>query len=43
MIKNCHALLLIDKILDCMSESKFFTKLDVYNAYHHIYIKLDNK
>ena len=39
MIKNHYSLSLIDKILDRVSESKCFTKLDLCDAYHHICIK----
>ena len=43
MIKNHHSLPLIDEILNRVSESKCFTKLDLHNAYHHICIKKGDK
>jgi len=43
IIKNCHFLSLISKILNCLSEVKMFIKLDLKNAYHCIKIKKDNK
>jgi len=42
-VKNCHFLLLINEILDCLSEVKMFIKLNLKNAYHCIRIKKDNK
>ena len=39
MIKNHHLLSLIDEILNRVSESKCFTKLDLHDAYYHIHIK----
>ena len=43
MIKNHHLLSLINEILNRVSESKCFIKLDLYDAYHHIYIKKSNE
>ncbi len=42
-IKNCHSLLLINEILNCLSEVKMFIKLNLKNAYHCIKIKKDNE
>ena len=33
-IKNCYLLLLIGKLLDCLGRVKYFTQLDLTNAYH---------
>ena len=43
IIKNWHSLSLINKILDQLSETKIFIKLDLKNAYHHIWIWHGNK
>ena len=36
--QNWYSLSLIDKIMNCVSDVKVFTKIDVKNAYYHICI-----
>ena len=36
--KNQYSLLLIDKIMNCISDIKIFMKIDIKNAYYHICI-----
>ena len=36
--KNQYSLPLIDKIMNCVSDVKIFMKIDIKNAYYHIYI-----
>ena len=38
-IKNCYLLPLIDKMLDQLQGAQFFTKLDLWDAYHRIHIQ----
>jgi hypothetical protein len=42
-IKNCHPLPLIMESLDRLSQAKYFTKLDVREAYHRICIREGDK
>ena len=42
MIKNCHSLLLIEKILNCLVRFYYFMKLNLKNAYHWIWIAEKN-
>jgi len=42
-VKNHHSLLLINKILNWLSDIKIFIKLNFKNVYHHICIKMNNK
>ena len=42
-IKNRHSLPLISETLNRLSEAKYFTKLNLKNAYHWIYIKKGNE
>ena len=35
-VKNCYPLLLVSEILDRLSSTKIYTKLDLRDAYHHI-------
>ena len=39
MVKNRHPLPLISKTLDCLTGAKVFTKLDLKDAYHCIWIR----
>jgi hypothetical protein len=39
MIRNRHPLPLILETLDRLSHAKRFTKFDLYDIYHYIYIK----
>ena len=39
IIKNQYPLLLVSKLLNRLSHLKIFTKLDLYNIYHRLYIK----
>ena len=39
IVKNYYLLLLVSKILDRLSSTKIYTKLDLRDAYHHIQIK----
>ena len=41
--KNQYFLSLIDKIMNCVSDAKIFTKIDVKNIYYHICICEDNE
>ncbi len=34
--KNCYPLQLISKAIDHLSSMKFFTKLDIWDAYHQV-------
>ena len=43
MIKNQYPLLLVGELFNRLSHIKIFTKLDLYNIYHRIYIKKGNK
>jgi hypothetical protein len=43
IIKNQHLLPLIGETLDRLVGTKMFTKLDLKNIYHHIYIKKNNE
>ena len=38
-VKNCYPLLLVSEILDRLSSTKIYTKLDLRDAYHYIQIK----
>ena len=38
-VKNCYPLLLVSEILDRLSSTKIYTKLDLRDAYHCIWIK----
>jgi hypothetical protein len=42
-VKNRHSLPLITKSLERLAQAKFYTKLDVREAYHRIRIKEGNK
>ena len=42
-IKNWHSLSLISEILDWLSETKIFIKLDLKDAYHCIQIQQSNE
>ena len=42
-VKNCYLLLLVSEILDRLSSTKIYTKLDLRDAYHCIWIKEDKK
>jgi len=42
-IKNCTALPLIGKILNCLSTTKIYTKLNLKDTYYRIYIYIGNK
>ena len=39
IVKNCYSLLLVSEILDRLSSTKIYTKLDLRDAYHCIQIK----
>ena len=41
--KNQYSLSLINKIMNCVSDVKIFTKIDIKNAYYHICIYEDNE
>ena len=43
IIKNKYSLLNIRKLQDYLTEAKWFTKLDLYEAYNLVRIKEDNK
>jgi hypothetical protein len=43
IVKNRHALLLIDETINRLSGAKIYTKLDLKDAYHRIRIKAGNK
>jgi hypothetical protein len=43
MIRNRHPLFLILETLNRLSRVKHFTKFDLYNAYHYIYIKREDE
>ena len=43
MVKNCYPLSLVSEILDRLSSTKIYTKLDLRDAYHHIQIKEDKE
>ena len=43
IIKNCHFLPLITKILNKLYNIKKFIKLNLKNTYYYIYIKKGNK
>ena len=43
IIKNQHSLPLIEETINQLSEVKLFTKLDLKDAYHQIYIKKGDK
>ena len=36
--KNWYSLSLIDKIMNCVSDAKIFTKINIKNTYYHIHI-----
>jgi len=38
-IKNQYPLPLIGELMDCLSKAKYYTKLDLQNAYHRIRIQ----
>ena len=42
-IKNHYSLPLVSKMLDQLFKAKFFTKLDLQNAYYRLYIKKGDK
>jgi len=42
-VKNCHSLLLINEILNQLSDIKIFIKLDFKNVYYYICIKMSDK
>lgn len=41
-IKNYYLFLLINELMDRLSNVKFFSKIDLWNIYHYIYIKESN-
>ncbi len=41
--KNCYPLLLIGEALNCLSDVKYFTKLDICDAYHRMCVKEGDK
>jgi hypothetical protein len=43
IIKNRHALLLIDETIDRLFDTKIYTKLDLKDAYYRIRMKANNK
>jgi hypothetical protein len=43
IIKNRHALSLIDETIDRLSNAKIYIKLDLKDAYYRIRIKANNK
>jgi hypothetical protein len=43
MVKNRHALLLIDETINRLSDTKIYTKLDLKDAYYRIRMKVNNK
>jgi hypothetical protein len=43
IVKNCHPLPLITESLERLAEARFYTKLDVREAYYCIYIKEGDK
>ena len=43
IMKNRHALLLIDETINRLSDAKIYIKLDLKNAYYRIRIKAGNK
>jgi hypothetical protein len=43
IIKNRYALLLIDEIINRLSDAKIYIKLNLKNAYYRIRIKANNK
>jgi hypothetical protein len=42
-VKNRHALLLIDEIINRLSGAKIYIKLNLKDAYYRIRIKADNE
>jgi DNA-binding NtrC family response regulator len=43
IVKNRHALLLIDETIDRLSGTKIYTKLNLKDAYYRIRMKASNK
>jgi hypothetical protein len=43
IVKNRHALPLINEMIDKLSDAKIYTKLDLKNAYYRIRMKIGNK
>ena len=43
MIKNCYPLPLIGESLDCLGHVKYFTQLDLTNAYYQMRIRKGDK
>ena len=43
IIKNCHFLSFITKMLNCLCEIKRFVKLNLKNVYHRIRIKRNDE
>jgi hypothetical protein len=43
IMKNRHALPLIDETINRLSDAKIYTKLDLKNAYYRIRMKANNK
>jgi hypothetical protein len=43
IIKNRHALPLIDEMINKLSDTKIYIKLDLKNAYYRIRIKINNE
>jgi hypothetical protein len=43
IMKNRHALLLIDETIDKLSGAKIYIKLDLKDAYYRIRIKVNNE
>src|SRR5436190_15667113 len=41
--KDQYSLLLIDETLQCLSNAKIFTKIDICQTFHHIQIHLDSE
>jgi len=42
-VKNCHPLPFITESLEQLAQAKFYTKLDVCDAYHQIRIKEEDE